>query len=68
MAFNQIDRYNGIGMPVFEYLKTVLEKEKCDYLYINHTNRFFSEYVDVSKSSRYLLTRFSGSTGEFMIV
>ena len=54
-------------MKLFDYLKTVLKKQNCDYLYVNHTNEFFSEYVDVSKSSRYLLTGFSGSTGDAIV-
>lgn len=51
-------------MQICEYLKTVLIKSGCDCLYVNHTNEFFSEYVDVQKSSRFLLTGFSGSAGD----
>ena len=54
-------------MKVFDFLKNVLLEKNCDYLYVNHTNEFFSEYVDVSKSSRYLLTNFSGSTGDAIV-
>ena len=52
---------------MFKYLKSVLEKEGVDGVYINHTNEFFSEYVDISRSSRFLLSGFSGSTGDALI-
>ena len=54
-------------MELFEYIKSYLEKTGCDYLYVNHTNEFFSEYVDIEKSSRYLLTKFSGSMGDAIV-
>ena len=54
-------------MELFDYLKSILEKEDCDALYVNHTNEFFSEYVDVSRSSRFLLTGFSGSMGDALV-
>ena len=54
-------------MKLFAHLKTILDKEKCEYLYVNHTNEFFSEYVDVLKSSRYLLTKFTGSMGDAVV-
>ena len=54
-------------MRIFEYLKTVIEESNCDFLYVNHTNKFFSEYVDVKRSSRFLLTKFSGSCGDALV-
>ena len=54
-------------MTVFSKVKEFLSEQKCDYLYVNHTNSFFSEYVDVSKSSRFLLTGFSGSMGDAIV-
>ena len=54
-------------MTVFSKAKKFLSEQNCDYLYVNHTNAFFSEYVDVSKSSRYLLTGFSGSMGDAIV-
>ena len=54
-------------MEKFDYLKSVLTKNNCDCLYVNHTNKYFSEYVDVSRSSRFLLTGFSGSTGDAIV-
>ena len=50
MAFDKTDGYYGIAMELFDYLNS--KKKDCDYLYVNHTNEFFSEYVDVKKSSR----------------
>lgn len=54
-------------MELFKEIQNFLLKENCDYLYINHTNRFFSEYVDIKKSSRYLLTKFTGSVGDAIV-
>ena len=35
-----------------------------DYLLVNSTNEFLAEYSDLEENARYLLTGFSGSTGD----
>ena len=54
-------------MTLLKSLYTVLKENNCDFLYINHTNEFFSEYVDIQRSSRFLLTKFSGSAGDAIV-
>lgn len=52
---------------IIEKTRQFLEKENCDYLLVNSTNEFLVEYNDLEDNSRYLLTGFSGSTGEALI-
>ncbi len=54
-------------MSILKEVQTFLSENSCEYLYVNHTNEYFSEYVDVSKSSRFLLTGFSGSMGDAVV-
>ena len=54
-------------MNILREIQTFLSENDCNYLYVNHTNEYFSEYVDVSKSSRFLLTNFSGSMGDAIV-
>ena len=35
-----------------------------DYLLVNSTNEFLAEYSSLKENARYLLTGFSGSTGD----
>lgn len=44
-----------------------LKDNKIDYLLVNSTNEFLVEYADLQENSRYLLTGFSGSTGDAVI-
>lgn len=44
-----------------------MANEKIDYLLINSTNEFLAEYSDLSENARYLLTNFSGSTGDALL-
>lgn len=53
-----------------EYIKNArlfLEQEQIDYLLVNSTNKFLVEYNSLNKNSRYLLTGFSGSTGDAVV-
>ncbi len=48
-------------------IRDFLKKENYDYLLVNSTNEFLVEYNELEKNSRYLITGFSGSTGEALI-
>ena len=38
-----------------------------DYLLVNSTNEFLTEYSNLSENSRYTITNFSGSTGDVLM-
>ncbi len=44
-----------------------LKKLGVDYLLVNSTNEFLAEYPDLKENARYLLTKFSGSTGDALV-
>lgn len=45
----------------------LLNKLKVDYLLVNSTNEFLTEYSFLSENARYKVTGFSGSTGDALI-
>lgn len=52
---------------LIQKVREFLKDNKIDYLLVNSTNEFLVEYSDLSENSRYLLTNFSGSTGDAVI-
>lgn len=54
-------------MELVKKIRKFLKDNKIDYLLVNSTNEFLEEYSDLSENSRYLLTKFSGSTGDALI-
>lgn len=48
-------------------IREFLKENKIDYLLVNSTNEFLVEYAPLDENSRYLLTNFSGSTGDAII-
>ncbi|MDD3436731.1 MAG: M24 family metallopeptidase [Candidatus Gastranaerophilales bacterium] len=54
-------------MDLVKKTREFLKENKIDYLLVNSTNEFLVEYADLEENSRYLLTNFSGSTGDAVI-
>ncbi|MEI7475062.1 MAG: M24 family metallopeptidase [bacterium] len=48
-------------------LRTFLTKENLDYFLVKYTDEYLNEYVELQNNSRYLLTGFSGSTGDALV-
>ena len=54
-------------MNLIKKVRKFLKDNKIDYLLVNSTNEFLVEYAPLKENSRYLLTNFSGSTGDAVI-
>lgn len=54
-------------MNSIQKVRNFLKDNKIDYLLVNSTNEFLVEYAPLNENSRYLLTNFSGSTGDAII-
>lgn len=54
-------------MNLIQKVREFLKDNKIDYLLVNSTNEFLVEYTPLDENSRYLLTNFSGSTGDALI-
>lgn len=52
---------------MLDNLRAFLKEKSIDYLLINSTNEFLVEYNKLENNSRYLVTNFSGSTGEALL-
>lgn len=52
---------------LIQKVRFFLKENKIDYLLVNSTNEFLVEYAPLNENSRYLLTNFSGSTGDAII-
>lgn len=52
---------------LIQKLKKFIEEKNADALIVNSTNEFLVEYNQLDKNSRYLLTNFSGSTGDALL-
>ena len=48
-------------------MNELLNKLGLDYLLVNCTNKYLTEYPELSENARYKLTGFSGSTGDALI-
>ena len=54
-------------MELLSKLRKFLREENLDCLLINSTNEFLVEYNSLEENSRYILTGFSGSTGDAVV-
>lgn len=54
-------------MELLSKLRKFLRDENLDCLLINSTNEFLVEYNSLEENSRYILTGFSGSTGDAVV-
>lgn len=54
-------------MNLIEKTREFLKDNNIDYLLVTSTNEFLMEYTPLEENSRYLLTKFSGSTGDAVI-
>lgn len=54
-------------MDLIKKVRQFLKENKIDYLLVNSTNEFLVEYPELEENARYLLTNFSGSTGDALI-
>ena len=52
---------------VIQKAREFMKEEKVDYLLVNSTNEFLVEYNRLQENARYLLTGFSGSTGDALL-
>ena len=52
---------------IIEKAREFMKAEKVDFLLVNSTNEFLVEYNRLSENARYLLTGFSGSTGDALL-
>lgn len=50
-----------------EYIREFLKNNNIDFMLINSTNKFLVEYNTLDENSRYILTGFSGSTGDALV-
>ncbi|MDD3012323.1 MAG: M24 family metallopeptidase [Candidatus Gastranaerophilales bacterium] len=48
-------------------LRSFMEKEGIDIFLVSSTDEYLNEYIDLKQNSRYLLTGFSGSTGDALV-
>ena len=54
-------------MELLDNLRALMHEENLDCLLINSTNEFLVEYNSLVENSRYVLTGFSGSTGDAIV-
>lgn len=54
-------------MNLIAKTRQFLKNNNIDYLLVNSTNEFLEEYSELSENARYILTNFSGSTGDAII-
>ena len=54
-------------MKLIQKVRKFLKNNNIDYLLVNSTNEFLVEYPELQENARYLLTKFSGSTGDAVI-
>ena len=52
---------------IIEKAREFMKSEKIDFLLVNSTNEFLVEYNRLCENARYLLTGFSGSTGDALL-
>lgn len=52
---------------MLEFLNKLLNELDIDYLLVNSTNEYLTEYSSLAENARYKLTGFSGSTGDALV-
>ena len=48
-------------------IREFMKEQKINFLLVNSTNKYLEEYTPLEENSRYLLTDFSGSTGDVLV-
>lgn len=52
---------------IIEKTRLFMKEKRLNFLIVFSTDKFLNEYVDLSENARYMLTGFSGSTGDALI-
>ncbi|MFH0703147.1 MAG: M24 family metallopeptidase [bacterium] len=52
---------------IIDKLRLFMKSKNLDFFIVNSTDEYLNEYVDLSENSRYILTGFSGSTGNALV-
>ncbi|EKE04760.1 MAG: hypothetical protein ACD_20C00007G0021 [uncultured bacterium] len=52
---------------ILDKLRDFMKKENLDFFIVNATDEYLSEYIKLSENSRYIITGFSGSTGDALV-
>ena len=52
---------------IIQKLREFLKNNNIDYLLVNTTDEFLVEYNELTNSSRYFVTGFTGSTGDALL-
>ena len=52
---------------IIKKIRIFMKKEKLNFLIVFSTDKYLNEYVDLKENARYLLTGFSGSTGDALV-
>ncbi len=50
-----------------EKIREFMKKQGVEYLLVNSANKYLEEYTPLEENSRYILTDFSGSTGDVLV-
>lgn len=54
-------------MEIINEIRRYLAQNNLDCIIVNSTNEFLDEYTPLSENARYILTKFSGSTGDALV-
>lgn len=52
---------------ILEELRSFMKQENLDFFVVSATDEYLNEYISLSENARYLLTGFSGSTGDALV-
>lgn len=52
---------------IIKKIRIFMKKEKLNFLIVFSTDKYLNEYVDLKENARYILTGFSGSTGDALV-
>jgi len=52
---------------IIEKTRLFMKKEKINFLIVFSSDEYLNEYIDLNENSRFLLTGFSGSTGDALV-
>ncbi len=55
---------SGTGLSI---LRKFMKKENIDIILVNSTDEYLNEYTPLEENSRYLITGFTGSTGDALV-
>lgn len=56
-----------ITSKLIQELRSFMKKEGIDIFVVNATDEYLNEYIELEQNPRYLLTGFSGSTGDAVV-